>query len=70
MNEFGKFIFAAGIVIALIGLALWTGVGKSWLGKLPGDISYTRGNFSFYFPIVTCIIISVVLTAILWLLRK
>ena len=70
MNEFGKVMFVFGIVVAVIGLLLWTGVGKSWLGKLPGDINYSRDNFSFHFPIVTCLIVSVVLTLIFWLLRK
>jgi hypothetical protein len=40
-----------------------------WLGKLPGDISVERENFRFYFPVVTCIVISFVLTGIMWLLR-
>ena len=70
MNEFGKVMFVFGLVIAAIGLLLWTGVGKGWLGKLPGDINYSRDNFSFHFPIVTCLVVSVVLTLILWLIRK
>lgn len=70
MNELGKFITIAGLVIAAIGMLLWTGVGRGWLGKLPGDIHFTRGNFSFYFPIVTCLIISAVLTLLMWLFRK
>ncbi|HEU5123988.1 MAG TPA: DUF2905 domain-containing protein [Verrucomicrobiae bacterium] len=70
MNELGKFITIAGLVIAAIGVLLWTGVGRGWLGKLPGDIHFTRGNFSFYFPIVTCLIISAVLTLLMWLFRK
>ena len=70
MNELGKMLFILGMVVAVVGLLLWMGVGKGWLGKLPGDISYTRGNFSFHFPIVTCIIVSIVLTLLLWLFRK
>ena len=70
MNELGKFITIAGLVIAALGVLLWTGVGRGWLGKLPGDIHFTRGNFSFYFPIVTCLIISAVLTLLMWLFRK
>jgi hypothetical protein len=53
-----------GIVIALVGLALWSGSGAGWLGRLPGDIRIERGNSAFYFPIVTCIIISIVLSLI------
>jgi hypothetical protein len=70
MNDLGKLVFVVGAVIAMIGLLLWTGVGKDWLGKLPGDINYSRGNFNFHFPLVTCLIISAVLTVILWLMRK
>ena len=70
MNDLGKVIFIVGAVIAVIGLLLWTGVGKGWLGKLPGDINYSRDNFSFHFPLVTCLVISVVLTLIMWLMRK
>ena len=40
-----------------------------WLGKLPGDIRIERENFRFYFPVVTCILISLVLTGIMWLIR-
>ena len=70
MNEIGKFLVIAGLMIAAVGALLWSGVGKSWLGKLPGDIHYTRDNFSFHFPIVTCLILSAVLSLILWLFRK
>ena len=70
MNEFGKVLVIIGLVIAGVGGLLWTGVGKSWLGRLPGEIHYTKGDFSFHFPIVTCLIISVILTLLLWLFRK
>ncbi len=70
MNDLGKVLFIAGLLVAVVGLLLWTGVGKGWLGKLPGDIHYTRGDFSFHFPIVTCILLSLLLTLILWLFRK
>ena len=70
MNELGKVLVVIGIVIVVIGLLLWSGVGRNWLGKLPGDIHYTKGNFSFHFPIVTCLLISAVLTFVLWLFRR
>ena len=70
MNEMGKYLVIVGLLIAAVGVLLWSGVGKGWLGRLPGDISYTKGNFSFHFPIVTCLIVSVVLTLLLWLFRK
>ena len=61
---------STGLIIAGIGLLLWSGFGKDWLGRLPGDIHYTKGNFSFHFPIVTCLLISAFLTILLWLFRK
>ena len=69
MNDAGKFLVIAGLTIALAGALIWSGVGKGWLGRLPGDIHYTKGNFSFHFPLVTCLLLSAVLTVILWLLR-
>ena len=70
MNDLGKLLVVVGLVIAAIGLMLWSGVGKSWFGRLPGDIHYSKDNFSFHFPIVTCLIISVVLTLLMWLFRR
>ena len=70
MNELGKFLVTVGLLIAAVGVLLWSGVGKGWLGRLPGDINYAKGNFSFHFPIVTCLIVSLVLTLLLWLFRK
>ena len=73
MSELGKTLAIVGLVLTGIGLILWTGTGRGWfgwLGRLPGDIHYSRGNFSFNFPIVTCLLISQVLTLLLWLLRR
>lgn len=70
MPEIGKTLFIAGLVVAVAGLALWAGFGKDWLGRLPGDVHYSRGNFSFYFPLITCLAASVVLTLVMWLFRK
>ena len=70
MNGLGKAIFVIGVVIAAVGLLLWSGVGKNWLGRLPGDIQYTKGNFNFYFPVVTCLLLSLILTLLLWLFRR
>jgi hypothetical protein len=70
MPEIGKLLVAVGIVLTLAGALMWSGFGKGWLGQLPGDINYSKGNFSFHFPIVTCIVVSVILTIILRLLRK
>lgn len=70
MNEIGKFLVFAGLLLVVVGVMLWSGFGRGWLGRLPGDIQYSKGNFHFYFPIVTCVILSALLTLILWLLRK
>jgi Protein of unknown function (DUF2905) len=70
MNELGKFLVVAGLLIAVAGAVLWSGFGRNWLGRLPGDIQFSRGNFHFYFPIVTCLLLSILLTVIMWLLRK
>ncbi len=56
--------------MVVIGALLWSGVGKNWPGQLPGDINYTWGNFSLHFPIVTCLLLSAILTILLWLFRK
>ena len=65
----GKVLVVVGMVIAAVGALLWAGFGKGWLGRLPGDINYSKGNFSFHFPLVTCLIISLILTLLLWLFR-
>jgi hypothetical protein len=70
MNDLGKFLAIAGLLVAAAGVLLWSGFGKSWPGHLPGDIHYTRGNATFYFPIVTCLLVSAVLTLLMWLFRK
>ena len=71
VNDLGKILFVLGLVIAAIGLLIWAaGFGKGWFGRLPGDIHYSKGDFSFHFPIVTCLLISLVLTFLLWLFRK
>jgi hypothetical protein len=70
MNDMGKFLIVVGLLIAAVGAVIWSGFGRGWLGRLPGDIHYTRGNFSFHFPVVTCLLLSLVLTFLLWLFKK
>jgi hypothetical protein len=70
MHELGKMLIIFGIAMVLIGFTLWSGFGASWLGRLPGDIRIERGNSAFYFPIVTCIIISIVLSLIFSFFRR
>lgn len=59
-----------GLVIALVGGWLWSGRGFGWLGRLPGDIAYQNGDSRFYFPLTTCIVISLILTGIAWFMRR
>jgi len=70
MGEVGKFLVIIGVVIALIGLIFWGGFAPRWLGRLPGDIRIERGNSAFYFPIVTCIILSILLSLLLSMFRR
>ena len=70
MNELGRLLVIVGLVIAGIGLLLWSGFGRGWFGQLPGDLHVQRGQFSFHFPVVTCLVISVVLTLLMWLFRR
>ena len=64
-----RWLIVAGVVLIVLGLA-WPLLSKLGLGRLPGDIRIEREGFSFYFPLTTGLIISVVLSLILWLLRK
>ena len=64
-----RWLVAIGVVLVLIGL-LWPLLSKLGLGRLPGDIVIERGNFRFYFPIVTCLIVSIILSLFLWLLNR
>jgi hypothetical protein len=68
--QLGKLLVIAGALLLGIGLVLMLGSRFSslGLGKLPGDIAYKGRNVTFYFPIVTCLILSVVLTLVFWLL--
>ena len=70
MNEWGKMLVVIGLVIAAAGLLIWSGFGKGWLGRLPGDIHYSKGDFRFEFPVVTCLLVSIVITLLLWIFRK
>ena len=72
MPDFGKLLILVGAVFVLAGLLLTFGDRFSFLkiGRLPGDIAYRRGNFTFYFPLVTSIVISVVLSLLFWLFSR
>lgn len=70
MVPFGKFLLVCGLILAGIGLLFMLAGRIGWIGKLPGDIIIKRENVTFYFPLVTCIIISVVLSLLFWLFRR
>jgi Protein of unknown function (DUF2905) len=64
-----RFLIIFGILLVVLGV-LWPWITTLGLGRLPGDIVIEREHLRFYFPITTCIIISLVITAILWLFRR
>jgi hypothetical protein len=64
-----RFLIGLGLLVLVVGL-LWPVLGKIGLGRLPGDIVIEREGGSFYFPIVTCLIISAVLSVVLWLFSR
>lgn len=70
MTGLGKALIVFGLLIAAVGVLLTFAGRIPWLGRLPGDIYIKRDNFTFYFPLATSIILSVVISLILWLLRK
>lgn len=71
MTEIGKGVVGLGVVLVIVGLILWFGGDKlSWFGRLPGDIWVERPSFSFYFPITTMIVVSIVLTLVLSLIGR
>lgn len=63
-DSFGKTLMIFGAILFIVGLVLYFGAKIPWLGRLPGDIHVEKENFSFYFPVVTCILLSVILTVI------
>lgn len=65
----GRTLVIAGALLVVFGLA-WPWLSRLGLGRLPGDIVIRRGNFVFYFPITTSIIVSLTLAVIFWLFRK
>jgi len=71
MNGFGRPLIFLGLVLVAAGLIIsFAPKLPTWLGRLPGDFTFKRGNFSFYFPFATCLLISAILSFIMWLLRK
>ena len=70
MADLAKSLMVLGLVVAAFGAMLWFFSGVPFLGRLPGDLYVRRGNATFYFPVVTCIVISIVVSLILALLRR
>lgn len=71
MNSLGKLLIGAGMLLIVVGaVAVMAGRANIPLGRLPGDISYRSKNSAFFFPITTCIILSVVLSLILWIVNR
>jgi hypothetical protein len=68
-SAMSRFLIVLGLVILALGL-LWPFLGRLGLGRLPGDIVIQRGNFSFYFPLATCIIVSILLSVVFWLFNR
>ena len=69
MLEMQRTLIALGVTLVLIGLA-WPWIARLGLGRLPGDIRIESENGGFYFPIVTCLVISAVVSLVLWFLRR
>jgi hypothetical protein len=71
MQQVGKYLVMGGLIIAAVGAVLWIFGNKlNWFGNLPGDIKIKRENYSFYAPIVSMLLISVVLSILIWLIGK
>ncbi len=69
-SEMGRLLIIIGIFFIVIGFLLIFAPKIPYLGRLPGDISIKKGNFSFYFPIVTCLLLSIIITVLINLFRR
>jgi thiosulfate reductase cytochrome b subunit len=70
MAPIGKILVLIGLVLVVAGLLFMLSDKVPWLGRLPGDITIKRDNFTFYFPLATSIVISLILSLLFWLFRK
>ncbi len=70
MQDIGRSLLVLGVVIALAGLVLLLVGRVPWIGRLPGDIHIQRGNWSFYFPLATSLLLSVLLTLLFWIIGR
>ena len=69
-SQFGKILLIIGLITAGVGLILLAGDKIPWLGRLPGDLLFKGKKGSFYFPITTCLLISIIISFILYLFRQ
>jgi hypothetical protein len=70
ISQLGKLLIFAGIVMLVLGVSFYWNDKIPWLGKLPGDILVKKKNFTFYFPIVTCLVISLILTLLFFVFNR
>jgi hypothetical protein len=70
MDGFGKGLIFLGIVLVIVGLIFVFGGRIPWLGHLPGDIYIQKDRFALYFPLMTCLIVSVIISLVLYFLRR
>jgi len=70
LQPLGRLLIVAGLVLAALGLLLTLGGKIPGLGRLPGDVVVERGSFRFYLPLATSLLLSLILTGVLWLLRR
>lgn len=71
MNGLGRSLMVMGAILIAAGLLIsFAPKLPTWLGRLPGDIHIKRENFSFHFPLMTCLIISAILSFIMWLIKR
>jgi len=67
MSSLGRLLLVAAAVLAMLGMLALVGAKLPWLGRLPGDIRIHRDGFSFYVPLMSCLLVSLIISGILWL---
>lgn len=70
VKNMGKFIIIIGLILVLVGIIMQFADKIPWIGRLPGDILIKKENFTFYFPLATSIILSIIISLIIYLVRK
>jgi Protein of unknown function (DUF2905) len=70
MGELGKTLIVLGLLLVVVGLVFLLGGKIPWLGNLPGDITIQRERFTFYFPLATCLLVSVLISLVVYFFRR